>query len=70
MNEDTDVFPMDDALLSFLEEAERQIHIINAQWQGALAHFQRQHGLKGQWQPGPNRGELVRAGRQIPVEQS
>jgi len=60
-------FPLDEALISFLEdvekarvELEQKVQLLAAQRQGALVLFIRQHKLSGDWRVAENGKELVR----------
>jgi hypothetical protein len=55
-----DVVPLDEALITLLEEYRLQAESIGAQQNGALMLFVRQRDLKGRWQLAQNRRELVR----------
>lgn len=51
-------FPLDDATIKLLEEFRTQVMLMNAQQQGALVHFIRQHELKGEWRVAVSGREL------------
>jgi len=54
-------YPLDDALITMLGEINQQITQLQAQRQGALVLFIRQHKLQGNWQVADNGKELVKA---------
>jgi len=58
---DGENYPLDDASIQMLAEIGQQIQTLNAQRQGALVLFIRQHKLEGNWQVAENGRELVRA---------
>jgi len=67
-------FPLDDALISLLadikthqQQVEQQVMALNAQRQGALVLFIRQHKLQGNWQVAENGKELVKAPEPVPA---
>ena len=53
-------YPLDDALISMLAEINQQMIPLQAQRQGALVLFIRQHKLQGNWQVAENGKELVK----------
>jgi hypothetical protein len=55
-----EVFPLDDAAISLLADLRANIEKLDAQWNGALVLFIRQHKLKGNWGVAPNGRELIR----------
>jgi hypothetical protein len=54
-------YPLDEASIQMLSEINSQIQTLNAQRQGALVLFIRQHKLQGNWQVAENGKELVKA---------
>ena len=69
-------FPLDDAMIGLLEDfgkgfaqIEKQAAELNAQQQGALVLFLRQHELKGNWRLTESRRELVRETEQVSTPQ-
>ena len=60
-----EVYPLDDAAISLLADLKTNINTLNAQWNGALVLFIRQHKLTGNWDVAPNGRELVRAQEQL-----
>lgn len=56
-----DTYPLDDAFIALLTEFRQAAQAVEAQAQGALLLYIRQHGLAGRWQVAPNGRELVRA---------
>jgi hypothetical protein len=56
-----ELYPLDEAAISILNDIKVQINALNAQWQGALVLFIRQHKLQGNWQLAENGRELVKA---------
>jgi hypothetical protein len=59
--QDTENYPLDDALIQMLGEIATQVNALNAQRQGALVLFLRQHKLQGNWQLAENGRELIKA---------
>ena len=55
-----DIYPLDDAAISLLADLKANIDVLNAQWNGALVLFIRQHKLVGNWAVAPNGRELIR----------
>ena len=53
-------YPLDEALISMLAEINQQLVPLQAQRQGALVLFIRQHKLQGNWQVAENGRELVK----------
>jgi hypothetical protein len=53
-------YPLDDALIAMLGEIGQQMTQLQAQRQGALVLFIRQHKLQGNWQVAENGRELVK----------
>jgi hypothetical protein len=58
-------FPLDEAMISILSEIKQQVTLLQAQRQGALVHFIRQHKLQGNWQEAENGKELVKVPQQM-----
>lgn len=68
-----EIYPLDDALIAYLNEGQRELETLKARAQqvewmmnGALQYFARIHGLEGPWQLAANKRELVRETK--PVE--
>lgn len=61
---DVDNFPLDDATIRLLDEYRQQVMLMNAQQQGALVHFIRQHGLQGEWRVAQSGRELEKVSQQ------
>ena len=61
-------YPLDDALIQMMTEINGQMQTLNAQRQGALVLFIRQHKLQGNWQVAENGRELVKAPAQMPSQ--
>jgi len=57
-------YPLDDAAISLLADLKSQMQRLDAQWQGALVLFIRQHKLQGNWNVADNGKELVKASGQ------
>ena len=57
-----EVYPLDDAAVSLLADLRANIDMLNAQWNGALVLFIRQHKLAGNWIVASNGRELIRQG--------
>jgi len=55
-----EVYPLDDAAISLLADLRKSIDTLQAQWNGALVLFLRQHKLTGNWGVAENGRELVR----------
>lgn len=55
-----EVYPLDDAAISLLADLRANIEKLDAQWNGALVLFIRQHKLQGNWGVAPNGRELIR----------
>ncbi len=55
-----EAYPLDDAAISLLADLKANIDTLNAQWNGALVLFIRQHKLVGNWGVAPNGRELIR----------
>ena len=75
MNEETkqpeaeaENYPLDEASIQLLAEIGQQMTALNAQRQGALVLFIRQHKLQGNWQVAENGKELVKAPAQMPAQ--
>ena len=75
-NNSEERYPLDDALTSLLDDfakgfaqIEKQASELNAQQQGALVLFLRQHELQGNWRLAENRRELVKATEQAVQQQ-
>jgi hypothetical protein len=60
-----EAFPLDEAAITLLADIKGQMAALNAQWQGALVLFIRQHKLQGNWQVAENGRELVKAQQQV-----
>jgi len=65
---DQEHYPLDETLIGLLADfakaftqTEQNAQLINAQRQGALVLFIRQHGLEGDWRVADNGRELVKA---------
>ena len=54
-------YPLDDAAIAMLNEIQQQLVTLNAQRQGALVLFIRQHNLQGNWTLADNGRELRKA---------
>ncbi len=54
-------FPLDEAAIQLLADINSQMQQLQAQRQGALVLFIRQHKLQGNWQVAENGKELVKA---------
>ena len=64
-------YPLDEALITMLGEIRLQMQTLQAQQQGALVLFVRQHKLQGNWQVAENGRELVKAAApQIPMSRA
>lgn len=59
-NTAVETFPLDDAMISMLAEINQQVQTLQAQANGALILFLRQHKLEGDWRVAPNQKELIR----------
>jgi hypothetical protein len=57
---ESEIFPLDDAAITMLGEINQQMIAMQAQRQGALVLFIRQHKLQGNWQLAENGRELVK----------
>ena len=55
-----EIVPMDDAFIDIVLECRRAAQTIEAQAQGALILFLRQHDLKGEWRIAESGRELIR----------
>jgi hypothetical protein len=55
-----ELFPLDEAAITLLADIRNQMRMLEAQSQGALVLFIRQHNLKGNWQMSENGRELVK----------
>lgn len=66
-NSESDLFPLDEAAITLLADIKSQMRMLDAQWQGALVLFIRQHNLKGNWQVSENGRELVKAPDRAPI---
>jgi hypothetical protein len=64
---ETENYPLDDALIQMLAEINQQMIPLQAQRQGALVLFIRQHKLQGNWQVAENGRELVKVPAQMPT---
>lgn len=60
-------YPLDDALIQMLGEINQQMIPLQAQRQGALILFIRQHKLQGNWQVAENGRELVKVAAPQPT---
>lgn len=73
MNEENgqDRYPLDEATIELLSDLKKQMDqtamVINAQRQGALILFIRQHKLQGNWSVAENNQELVKAAESVPA---
>ena len=62
-------YPLDEALIQMLQEINQQMVPLQAQRQGALVLFIRQHKLQGNWQVAENGRELVKVNAAPPQVQ-
>ena len=60
-------YPLDDTMIQMRGEIMQQIQALQAQLQGALILFIRQHGLQGTWRVAENDKELVKTAEQQAV---
>ena len=60
MNPESETLPLDDAMISVLQETGRQLERLQALQVGALMLFLRQQGLQGNWRIAENGKEIVR----------
>ena len=65
-----EMFPLDEAAITLLADIKTQMRVLDAQWQGALVLFIRQHKLQGNWQVAENGRELVKAPVPAPIAKS
>lgn len=65
--QESENYPLDDALIAMLGEIRLQMQTLQAQQQGALVLFVRQHKLQGNWQVAENGRELVKAAAAMPT---
>jgi hypothetical protein len=61
-------YPLDEASIQLLAEISQQMVALNAQRQGALVLFIRQHKLQGNWSVAENGKELVKQAAQMPMQ--
>ena len=58
---DIETYPLDETVVAMLAEVQAQVGALNAQMQGALTLFMRQHGLQGSWRLAQNGKELEKS---------
>lgn len=59
-NGQQETFPLSEEIIQLLGEVNTEIQRLNAQAQGAVILFLRQHKLQGDWRVAPNNRELVK----------
>jgi hypothetical protein len=66
-NNETDIYPLDEAAITLLADIRTQMRMLEAQFQGALVLFIRQQKLTGNWQVSENGREIVKVQQNAPV---
>ena len=66
-NNESDIYPLDEAAITLLADIRTQMRMLEAQFQGALVLFIRQQKLTGNWQVSENGREIVKVQQNAPV---